>query len=243
MKKIAGVLFVAFLVLALASVVFVSADDNSSVGNATGNFSAKCGVLNNRIDVKINAFNNGQVRRVNSYNNVMNTLNRISARLTAGGVDASTINADLASLNTSVQKFDSDYALFIQDLENTKNFTCGHSQGEYVGALGIARDQMKVVNADAKEVKTAVEKVRADVEALRDVKLQNRINNQIGRIQNRTNNTVNAIDNRINRIENRTGNMSANASNRTAELERLRELAIERAANRTAALNAKANRS
>lgn len=200
MKKVFGVTLITLLALVLVSVVFVSADGNDtnvSVGNnmAVRNSSTgiNCNALNSRIDAKINAFDNGKLRRANSYNNVMNTLNRISQRLIAGGVSSSavTIQADMASLNASVQKFDSDYALFIEDLESTKNFTCGHSQGEFVGALKVAKDQMKIVNADAKDVKSAVKKVKADIEALRDIKLQNKLNNQINRVGNQINRTQN----------------------------------------------------
>jgi TolA-binding protein len=83
-------------------------------------------------------------------------------RATAAGIDASKLTADLATLKEKVAKLDSDLDLLAAALQNTTNFQCGYSHGDFKHSLGQAKTEWKQVKSDLADIKSFRKTVRTN---------------------------------------------------------------------------------
>jgi hypothetical protein len=146
-----------------------SALNGTKTLNVTEDWSKLCSDINARVDGKINAFEDGKNRRAMGLFNILEVISRIEQRAKTANIDTSQLDSDFVFLNQSIEIFKTDYALFIEKLNNTKNYTCGHSQGQYMNALSEARPQLKIVKADLDSIKDFTNSViKQDIQALRE---------------------------------------------------------------------------
>jgi len=128
----------------------------------------RCDIINQRITDRLNNFQNKQNGDSTIFGNVYKRLTNIQVRLKNAGLDTSKLVADLATLKTKIDKVNADYASFIAGLKATAGFTCGHSQGEFMGKLGAARGILMSVRADRQAVRSyIVGTIIPDIKALR----------------------------------------------------------------------------
>ena len=85
----------------------------------------KCANVEGKIQTKTERFNEGKVRRLNAYNNLKARLTSLETKLAARGYDTTKLKADLPVLQTKIDKFSADYAVYIAALAGTKNYACG----------------------------------------------------------------------------------------------------------------------
>ncbi|MBI4080150.1 MAG: hypothetical protein HY430_00060 [Candidatus Levybacteria bacterium] len=75
------------------------------------------------------------------------------SKLKAKGADTTALEEAATQLKTLLDTWISDYRAFIDDLEETKDFTCGDSQGNFKKALDEARAKRKVVKQSGDAVR------------------------------------------------------------------------------------------
>lgn len=83
-------------------------------------------------------------------------------RATAAGIDASKLTADLATLKQKVAKLDADLDLLAAALQNTANFQCGFSHGDFKHSLGQAKTEWKQVKTDLSDIRSFRKTVRTN---------------------------------------------------------------------------------
>lgn len=131
----------------------------------------RCTTLTQNIDRRINRFNNNKERHINQYNTAKQRLSQLITKLQQKGYDVLQLQADSKIWDGKVQKFASDYVVFINKLNETKNVTCGQSDGALRSYLKQARQQIVVVHQDSIDARTYYQTViRADIQALRNQK-------------------------------------------------------------------------
>ncbi|MCX6763847.1 MAG: hypothetical protein NTZ97_03925 [Candidatus Moranbacteria bacterium] len=141
------------------------------------NIEDKCKLVGDRITERLNNFQNKQNSDTTIFGNVKGRLDNLAVRLKNKGLDTSKLETDLKTLADKITKVNTDYASVISSLKDTENFTCGNSQGQFMGKLGAARSILMAVRQDRLAVKEYIKNtIRPDILALRQqlVKTENK---------------------------------------------------------------------
>lgn len=101
----------------------------------------RCDLVTTRIDVWVTRYQNNQDRHQRTYDKLREVSDQIVARAQAAGKDTSTFEAEVAELELLGGIARSEYDQLIQDLESTKSYACGESEGAFKEALQAARQQ------------------------------------------------------------------------------------------------------
>lgn len=132
---------------------------------------ARCDLINSRIDLRINNFNANKETHIQRYQNIKTNVTNLVTYLKSKGYDTSKLETDLATLNTMVVTFGTDYSSFITKLEAAKQFTCGQSDGQFKAKIEEARAQLTIARTQAKDIRVfIVGTIRPDLQALRNQK-------------------------------------------------------------------------
>jgi len=128
----------------------------------------RCDLINQRINDRLSNFQSKQGGDKTIFGNVYQRLTNLATRLKSDNLDTTTLTNDLAALKTKVDKVQTEYSSFIDGLKATTSFTCGQSQGQFMGKLGAARTILLSVRQDRLDVKNYVlNTIKPDILALR----------------------------------------------------------------------------
>lgn len=128
----------------------------------------KCARVQARIENRNGFFKGNYEKHTSVYTNLVNRINKFIARADALKLDTTAIKSHLAILEDKIEKFKDDYAAYKAKFAETKNYTCGHSEGEFKGILLESKTLLKTVHADAADIRTYVrETILADMRALK----------------------------------------------------------------------------
>ena len=203
MKNKSLIMLSVSVLLVCAFVSLVLADDANSTVTAVKNWTSICSNINERVADRIQAFDSGNVRRINSYNNTESMIQNLISKLNEKGADTTQAESDYSDLQAKVSQFNADYSSFITKLEGLIAFTCGNSSGQYAKALQDAKSLLPVLRNDALQVREAAMKIRIDLMQSRAELVAAKTGQRINRIQNMTVNIENRIANRTANMENR----------------------------------------
>lgn len=128
----------------------------------------RCARVQERITNRLALFAGAKEKHTSVYINLVNRINKFIARADAQKLDTTTIKSHLAILQEKIDKFKEDYAAYAAKLAETKNYTCGHSEGEFKGVLLESKTLLRQVHTDAAEIRKYVrETILADIRALK----------------------------------------------------------------------------
>lgn len=185
-----------FIITILVGISFAAADINST--DSIKNWTSVCSKISDLVSQKIQAFDDGKVRRVNAYNNTESMIQNLISKLNGKGADTTQAEADNQVLQAKISQFSVDYSLFITKLESLKNYTCGNSSGAYASQLKDAKSMLPVLRNDSVQIREAVMKVKLDI-------VLSRNNLLVSKLGEKANLTQANYLRRISQIENRTG--------------------------------------
>jgi hypothetical protein len=195
--------------------------NDTDVDNKTKPWSGRCSGFNHRLDGKIKAYEDGRKRHALGLFNILEVVKRIEQRAKADNVDTTQLDSDLILLNQSIEKFKADYALFIQKLKDTKNYTCGHSQGQYVNALSEAKAQLRIAQDDMEVIKNLTKIViQEDIKSLREGirnQTMQKVEKRLGDIKNKTQEKIDDLEERQNTIRERADKIINRTNSRIGE--------------------------
>lgn len=165
MKKIVISLSVIAVGILLSGVVFAQTATTLEQKKQSIN---RCDIIGKNVDKRISNFDKSKAKHVEQYQKMYNRITALVTKLEGEGYDVAQLKIDLIQLDTLIKKFSSDYAVYIAGLRDTKEFTCGRSEGEFKAKLGIARAQLKVVHDDSVAIRTFWAKtIKPEIEALK----------------------------------------------------------------------------
>lgn len=128
----------------------------------------RCAKIQEKVQNKTSEFNNEKEKHLSVYTNLVNRINKFISRFDDKKLDTTTIKSHLTELQTKIDKFKEDYAAYIAKLGESKNLTCGHSEGEFKGALLESKTLLQAVHADAADIRTYARTViLVDIQALK----------------------------------------------------------------------------
>jgi hypothetical protein len=144
-------------------------DDYKNRTKLTGNWTSRCQAVNHRVEGRLREYNEEKDNHHSRFSKLSEKLQEVITKADAKGFDTSALKEDQTKLNELIQVFQQDYALFMEKLANTRNFTCGHSEGQFASAINESKNQLKVVKLDAEAIKDFFQStVKEDIKALKD---------------------------------------------------------------------------
>ncbi|EKE10667.1 MAG: hypothetical protein ACD_15C00217G0015 [uncultured bacterium] len=133
----------------------------------------RCAKVQEKIQSRIENFGDGKEKHMAVYKNMVDRISKFIERLSAEGYDTSKVKADLEVLKGKIEKFSTDKDARLARLDETKNYACGKSDGEFKAKLAEARTALKLVHADAADIrKYMLNTVRPDIQALKKQKIE-----------------------------------------------------------------------
>lgn len=123
-------------------------------GTIAGKVIARCQIIESKIQIKAVNFDNNKMRHLEIYNQVKNKITEIAEILKNSGGDIDSLNTHLTTFEQKIQKFSSDYAIYIQALKNTQAYACGKSEGEFRNSWRQVKTALAQVHKDAVELRT-----------------------------------------------------------------------------------------
>jgi hypothetical protein len=128
----------------------------------------KCARITQNIENRTKGFDENKDRHYEAYKNLKDRMEKFVAKLTEKGYDVTELKADLVVLNSKIQKFADDYAAYQAKLGETKDYACGHSDGDFKAKLQEARVILKTVREDSKDIKNYyLNTIKPDLKAIR----------------------------------------------------------------------------
>jgi len=137
----------------------------------------RCSRVTTLVDNRTKIFNSNKDRHITRFQGVVSRVQETITKLEAKQLDVTKLKADLQTLNQKIVEFGQSHAKFIQLLEDSKQYVCGASEGQFKTAMEAARAELKKSRALAKETITFIrEELKKTVQELRqqivDVKKQ-----------------------------------------------------------------------
>ncbi|EKD96171.1 MAG: hypothetical protein ACD_24C00157G0003 [uncultured bacterium] len=129
----------------------------------------RCEALNNKIDARIQLFEQNKEFHKNIYEALIKKVENTIDWMSEKGLGINKLQSDSIVLSDLITKAWEDYSSFITLLMDTKNYTCGESQGQFRDKLLNALEQLKVYKSDLQSIKAFYKNtVKEDMKDIRD---------------------------------------------------------------------------
>lgn len=130
-----------------------------------------CEKIGANVDKRTANFEKNKLKKVEQYSKIQKRVTTLVTKMEAEGYDTTQLRVSMVTLDQKIAKFNTDYAVYINDLKGTKDYTCGKSEGEFKAKLAIARAQLAIVKADSVDIRTFWgQTIKPQIEALKTQK-------------------------------------------------------------------------
>lgn len=154
--------------LVLANVGVHAQTATTSPTTKTANAVANCDKITSRINDQISKYANNSKAYTDRFDGRVNKIQEIITKLESNSIEDAKLKTNFANLQSKVNKFHTDAATYDTALLNTKNYTCGKSEGEFRDALADARSKLVTVRQDAIDVNSFFyNTIKSDLQAIR----------------------------------------------------------------------------
>lgn len=127
----------------------------------------KCTDIQTNVQNSIAKFDVKKEKHISVYENLVNRINKFIERSDENKLDTELINGHLIELQVKIDKFKEDYTAYAEKLNESQALTCGHSEGEFKGILLEAKNLLKLVHADAADIRAYIKStIITDLEIL-----------------------------------------------------------------------------
>jgi hypothetical protein len=157
----------------------------------------RCQNVESKINFEITRYENHKNHTTTMYDRISARLDTIVERLQAKDIDTTALESEIVAFKAKSKIVKADYESYIALLEETKQYTCGQSEGEFKNKLNEARTQLQktrgsLVNARSfyqTNVVPAMQALRQQVQTMQSN--QNSTLNPIAPEQGQVSNTLN----------------------------------------------------
>jgi hypothetical protein len=165
----------AFAVGTMFGVASVEAQNTNNSGGAQGQalerpvdekgrdaaLEARCQRNEDRIDDQINKLQKNQQNRVNAYEQITNKFDNLVVNLEGQGYDTLALESAVDNFKLQLESFYAEHERLMSQLQNTRNYACGDSEGQFRGELQKAREQLRIAHQKRLELRRCfVDEVR-----------------------------------------------------------------------------------
>ncbi len=132
------------------------------------NIQERCNIAISTIDNIISNYNSNKLRYINRYNILFARLNNLIIHLEEKNIEVNSLSNHVAELQELIKNFSSYMGLSFAKLEESKNFICGESNGQYRAIILEARELLLLARQSAVEINQYL--LYTVVPDLRDIK-------------------------------------------------------------------------
>lgn len=133
------------------------------------NMNDRCKLVMGRISRITMSAGNGIGGKQKAFQAIAERFRKLSEKLAAKGVDVTELDTALVTLDEKIQTLETDYAAFIDSLDNTQQTECGNSGGQIMEAREAAapafeqvqKDKMDIEEFLKNDIKAILEKIRS----------------------------------------------------------------------------------
>lgn len=102
----------------------------------------RCELATTRIDLWVTRYENNQSRNQRVYDRLNEIADQVVDRAQAAGKDTTEFETVLAEFLSLADTARAEYSQLITELENTQQYACGESEGDFVEAMRVTRAQL-----------------------------------------------------------------------------------------------------
>lgn len=126
-----------------------------------------CAAFQSRINLTITRYDTTFTQNVAAYNAAVNTVNSIIAQMSAAGRDVAKLQADLATWQGMITKYQTDNTAFINALRPAQTTQCGSGSSAFAQAIIAARPLLVTLRTDSLNIKNFyLTTIKPDIQAL-----------------------------------------------------------------------------
>lgn len=130
----------------------------------------RCELVEKKLSTRINNFEVRKDDHIKRYENVIDRLTKLSAKLKENGYDTTDLDQHLEEFAVKIKTYQTDKLAFINKLKEAQQYVCGDSDGKYKQLLEEAKVLQETVMKDMREIKDYFENVIK--EDIRKIKAQ-----------------------------------------------------------------------
>lgn len=112
-----------------------------------------CQNVQARIQNRLNRYEENKDKYMARHQGVISRLTDLGNKLEDQGCDPAQIRTDLDTYNGLIQEFATAFRNMVTTMQQTKNYACGESQGQFSGSVNQTRQQLQVVQQKALALK------------------------------------------------------------------------------------------
>jgi septal ring factor EnvC (AmiA/AmiB activator) len=127
----------------------------------------QCQKVTEKVDLKISNYSEAHSNFDTKFGSLIQKLKTVAEKLSARGMDTATLTTSITALETKRAKLSADKQALVSKLQESKQFTCGASQGQFKTKITEAKALQKTVVADSKDMQASAKTIRDAVKALR----------------------------------------------------------------------------
>ena len=129
----------------------------------------RCTIAENRISILLTRMKNVGEKRTTTYQNLKEKVQTAITKAENAGYDTTKLTTSMTSLDTAIKDYRATTISLYEKIQNTQNYACGESEGDFAEALRAARQQMPVVKQAAQHVhEVFTEQVKPELKAFRE---------------------------------------------------------------------------
>ncbi len=136
--------------------------------NAEKRSSTRCSIVTNKIDITTNRYEQNKIRYVKRYNKLISDLEKLVDILENSNVDTLNLPSQIDSLKNKVDIFNTQIENSINLLNESKNFACGESAGDYKSKVIEARNEMEKARLTAVSINNYIsDTIKPEIEEIK----------------------------------------------------------------------------
>lgn len=131
--------------------------------------SEKCDILEDRVTKRLNLYSQREESRTKRFESVNERIKSVIAKAKEAGLDTTLLETHLSELNVLVLNVTEARKAFITNLDESKEFACGASSGEFKNRMTTAKKSLDSLKKAVEEASTYYKTVlRLDIVDLLD---------------------------------------------------------------------------
>ncbi len=145
--------------------------NQSTINNQSSKIqSTKCANIEARIQTKLQNYSSCNKKFITAYDNMSSRIDKFITKAKTDGYDVTKLETDFTVFKTMIANFKTEVSSSHSLLEQTQEYTCGKSEGQFVSLLAQSRDQFKTAHKTALDIRAYYkDTIRVD---LWDIKTQ-----------------------------------------------------------------------
>jgi hypothetical protein len=127
-----------------------------------------CERVQSKLENKVRIYEQNKKKHVDSFVKSYQRMVALAEKFEAEGYDTTTLREHLATLDSMIKKFEADYGLYVQTVEDSQNVTCAETESTFKVKLNQSREQLGGLKGQAVAIRTYwAQTIRVDVQALK----------------------------------------------------------------------------